>query len=947
MAQLEVLKTVTGSPNLTFAVKSDPSICEPGGKGFIFPLLSSEQFWPTELRATLYIAALCWIFVGVAIIADKFVASIEEVTQKKLRIKTKTGGYKTYKVWNDTVANLTLMALGSSAPEILLSIIETVKNGFHSGKLGPSTIVGSAAFNLFIIIAVCIVSIPNGEVRTIKERGVFYVTAVFSVVAYLWLVFIVSLVSPDVVELWEALITLLMMPVLVYVSYLTDIGYFDKCTKKKCPTESTRVIQGNAIGNGYTPTLQKAHSWSEGLKPAQLLHLASDVIKPDASFGFDMITFESDTMEVTGTSKEHVLYIPVYRRNGNQEEASCKYRTEKLSAQPAYDYIHEEGDLVFAPGTNTAHIPITILPKKLMEHSDRFQIILEDAEGPACFNPNDDGGKLQGLLTVTIQNETDSLTRRHLAARAITAVDGAMNMDSLRHSTITWWGEIKDSLALVGEDDDGESVAPGCADYIMFLIAAPWKFVFSVLVPPPPYCGGWICFVVSLGFIGFLTSVVCDFAELLGCVLTLDESIVAITFVALGTSMPDLFASKTAAVQDEHADASIVNVTGSNCVNVFLGIGLPWTMSSVYWKVVGATPSWKLRYPSIAEEYTSGVFVVQGGDLGFSVVVFSVGAVVALAVIQLRRTKYGGELGGPPVVKLLSSILLALLWVFYVVLSIWKTLNPAASGEDQVWMVIKGMFILQIVALIVGFVATRFQKKGQDDEKDIELGRSPALPPPCGTVAVPARGRGRRRFRKAVFASLAIIKLKRAVRVRNLTPRWGQPKRLDWDAPVQSFEPPSRMRDGVFVKQNDLSHPAAPLGTDPAVGDSISADDAILRTITVAAMTSWAAVKMKRNAGIDGQSALSRQATNMSFHDAESPREIERIPSFHSASASVQPDPTVPTMSRRESLAAAGKNLADWASNHAADWVTLSVAGWLAAQAAQAADPASQHARAQ
>lgn len=28
------------------------------------------------------------------------------------------------KVWNETVSNLTLMALGSSAPEILLSVIE-------------------------------------------------------------------------------------------------------------------------------------------------------------------------------------------------------------------------------------------------------------------------------------------------------------------------------------------------------------------------------------------------------------------------------------------------------------------------------------------------------------------------------------------------------------------------------------------------------------------------------------------------------------------------------------------------------------------------------------------------------------------------------------------------------------------------------------------------------
>lgn len=54
------------------------------------------------------------------------------------------------KVWNPTIANLTLMALGSSAPEILLSIIETVTTLENDtpGVLGPATIVGSAAFNL-------------------------------------------------------------------------------------------------------------------------------------------------------------------------------------------------------------------------------------------------------------------------------------------------------------------------------------------------------------------------------------------------------------------------------------------------------------------------------------------------------------------------------------------------------------------------------------------------------------------------------------------------------------------------------------------------------------------------------------------------------------------------------------------------------------------------------
>ena len=63
------------------------------------------------------------------------------------------------------------MALGSSAPEIMLSCIELLGNGFKAGELGPSTIVGSAAFNLLMILAICVVCIPNGASRRIKARA--------------------------------------------------------------------------------------------------------------------------------------------------------------------------------------------------------------------------------------------------------------------------------------------------------------------------------------------------------------------------------------------------------------------------------------------------------------------------------------------------------------------------------------------------------------------------------------------------------------------------------------------------------------------------------------------------------------------------------------------------------------------------------------------------------
>ena len=89
-------------------------------------------------------------------------------------------------IWNATMANLTLMAFGSSAPEIILSVIESLKDlGKPAGDLGPSTIVGSAAFNLMVISAFSIIATEN--VKKIDDLGVFFTTAIFSVFAYIWL----------------------------------------------------------------------------------------------------------------------------------------------------------------------------------------------------------------------------------------------------------------------------------------------------------------------------------------------------------------------------------------------------------------------------------------------------------------------------------------------------------------------------------------------------------------------------------------------------------------------------------------------------------------------------------------------------------------------------------------------------------------------------------------
>lgn len=177
-------------------------------------------------RGSIYFMVMLYLFIGVSIVSDRFMAAIEVITSKEKEVKVRKANGETQivvvRVWNETVANLTLMALGSSAPEILLSIIEIVAKNFNAGELGPGTIVGSAAYNLFVIIAVCVLVIPNGEVRKIKHLRVFFVTALWSIFAYIWLYLILAYFSPGRVDIWEGFLTFLFFPLTVLTAYIAD-----------------------------------------------------------------------------------------------------------------------------------------------------------------------------------------------------------------------------------------------------------------------------------------------------------------------------------------------------------------------------------------------------------------------------------------------------------------------------------------------------------------------------------------------------------------------------------------------------------------------------------------------------------------------------------------------------------------------------------------------------
>jgi len=203
------------------------------------------------------------------------------------------------------------------------------------------------------------------------------------------------------------------------------------------------------------------------------------------------------------------------------------------------------------------------------------------------------------------------------------------------------------------KNEDGQIEDISGVDAVLHFFSIGWKFLFA-LCPPPHIWGGWACFVVAITFIGAITYVVGEIAGMMGCVMGIKPGVTAITFVAIGTSLPDTFASMTAAKESRYADSAVGNVTGSNSVNVFLGLGLPWVIGVIYSNQHNTT------------------YEVPSKGLGISVVLFLGCSLVGMAILIIRRCCVGGELGGSGPCKWISCFLFISLWVFYIVMS---TLN--------------------------------------------------------------------------------------------------------------------------------------------------------------------------------------------------------------------------------------------------------------------------------
>ncbi|KAL3849751.1 hypothetical protein ACJIZ3_011633 [Penstemon smallii] len=476
------------------------------------------------VRGFLYFVALAYCFIGLSSITARFFRSMETVVKHSRSVEeidplTNVKVVRQKKVWNYAIADITLLAFGTSFPQISLATIDAIRNigKLYAGGLGPGTLVGSAAFDLFPIHAVCVVVPKAGELKKISDIGLWLVELFWSFWAYIWLYLILEVWTPSIITLTEALLTVLQFGLLLMHAYAQD---------KRWPYLSLPI--------GRT---ERPEEWV----PPEIAPL----------------------------------------RNGNRDHDK-------------YSELHEVNE-----DRNRTIVDIFSIHSGNTEQSCE-ETISEKAN----------------LLSIWKQQFIDAVT---------------LESEESRNSNNKW--------SRLGKA-------------FWKLLLAPWRLLFA-FVPPYQIAHGWIAFIFSLVFISGIAYIVTMLTDLISCVTGINAYVIAFTALAAGTSWPDLVASMIAAERQITADSAIANITCSNSVNIYIGIGVPWLIDTLYNYIA----------------YKEPLRIQNAAGLSFSLLVFFATSVGCIGVLVFRRLTLGAELGGPKLWAWVTCVYLMLLWLTFVTLS--------------------------------------------------------------------------------------------------------------------------------------------------------------------------------------------------------------------------------------------------------------------------------------
>lgn len=432
-----------------------------------------------------------YMFVALAIVCDDyFVSSLEKICEKL--------GF------SEDVAGATFMAAGSSAPELFTSIIGVF---IAEGDVGVGTIVGSAVFNILVIIGLC--AIFAGSVVPLTWWPMARDTMVYAL-AVVTLMFVIF----DGLVVWyESVIMLSMYAGYIFLMWLNPKIYLK---------------------------IQKAAGQRKAKKRKDVCNNSKSAMQLEQAVPLN--TPEETGVVENGASKPAVPMVDEYICNS----------PKRLTFQDAGFRVMLSNKFPARTRMRTA-CWLIITEKQMMEKDPEYSHYLNT---PTSSSTNG----------TVLKSETFKKSSSFIAAE-----EGEAEEEGHHH-------------IILGEPEGVCNIPDGVLGVIRWIICLPLSLILFISVPDcrKQRFERWyiVTFVVSIGWIMVFSYIMVWMVALIGYTMGIPDTIMGITFLAAGTSVPDAMASLIVARQGL-GDMAVSNSIGSNVFDILLGLALPWFLKTV------------------------------------------------------------------------------------------------------------------------------------------------------------------------------------------------------------------------------------------------------------------------------------------------------------------------------------------------------------------------------
>ncbi|KQS30599.1 sodium/potassium/calcium exchanger 3 isoform X2 [Drosophila erecta] len=157
--------------------------------------------------------------------------------------------------------------------------------------------------------------------------------------------------------------------------------------------------------------------------------------------------------------------------------------------------------------------------------------------------------------------------------------------------------EAESQVAAAAADEDREEEGyslltypkdKSCFSQFTWLIIWPIHLLFRIAIPDCKKAKNNkifpLTFIMCIVWIGSLSYVVAWMITIIGDTLKIPDSVMGITFLAAGTSVPEAVSSVIVAKRG-HGSMGICNSIGSNTFDILLCLGVPWLIKAVFFPI--------------------------------------------------------------------------------------------------------------------------------------------------------------------------------------------------------------------------------------------------------------------------------------------------------------------------------------------------------------------------